>query len=188
MEEIALSANASLRRLELTDAAEVFAVIDANRTHLRQWLPWVDDTASVDDSAAFIKTTISGREQNQGLTFGIRLADKLVGTISVHGINWADRKTTLGYWLAADAQGMGLMTASVRAYLDHLVFGEWQLNRVQIAAAVENQKSRAIPERLGFRLEGIFRQNQLLYNRYVDHSMYAILAEEWLEIRGKNLN
>ncbi|HEY2333416.1 MAG TPA: GNAT family protein [Solirubrobacterales bacterium] len=47
-------------------------------------------------------------------------------------------------------QGSGTMTAAVRLLVDHALT-VWQLNRVEIRAAVENRRSRAIPKRLGFR-------------------------------------
>src|SRR3712207_9583243 len=58
-------------------------------------------------------------------------------------------------------------------------FLELGLNRVGIACAVENEKSCAIPERLGFRNEGVQRQAEWLYDRFVDHVGYAVLASEW---------
>jgi ribosomal-protein-serine acetyltransferase len=58
-------------------------------------------------------------------------------------------------------------------------FGELGLNRVVISCATENEKSCAIPERLGFRREGIERQAEWLYYRFVDHVTYSALASEW---------
>ena len=46
------------------------------------------------------------------------------------------------------------MTKSVEAFVDYAL-KELQLNRVEIRAAVENEKSRAIPDRLGFQEEGL---------------------------------
>ena len=53
------------------------------------------------------------------------------------------------------------------------------LNRVEIRAAVGNERSRSIPERLGFRQEGVLRKAELVGDRYVDHAVYATLASEW---------
>src|SRR3712207_8983550 len=54
-------------------------------------------------------------------------------------------------------------------------FLELGLNRVSIACATENKKSCAIPERLGFRREGVQRQAEWLYDHFVDH---VIRSEE----------
>jgi ribosomal-protein-serine acetyltransferase len=55
------------------------------------------------------------------------------------------------------------------------------LNKVEIHCAVDNKRSRAIPERLGFTQEGIIRANQWLYDHYVDDVIYGMLASEWSE-------
>lgn len=58
-------------------------------------------------------------------------------------------------------------------------FNELKLNRVDIRAAEENIKSRAIPERLGFVCEGQIRQAEWLYDHYVNHIVYGMMAAEW---------
>lgn len=50
-----------------------------------------------------------------------------------------------------------------------------------LACAIGNGKSRAIPERLGFRLEGVQCWAEWLYDHFVDHTLYAMLASEWQE-------
>jgi ribosomal-protein-serine acetyltransferase len=70
------------------------------------------------------------------------------------------------------------MTAAVTALLRH-GFRTLRLNRIEIRAGVRNRRSRAIPERLGFRHEGTLRQAERLAERFVDHAVYALLASEW---------
>ena len=41
--------------LDLADADEIFSLTDANRGHLRQWLPWLDSVRRVDDTRTFIR-------------------------------------------------------------------------------------------------------------------------------------
>ncbi|MNJ40026.1 putative ribosomal N-acetyltransferase YdaF [compost metagenome] len=70
------------------------------------------------------------------------------------------------------------MTSSCKAVINY-VFHELSLNRVEIRAAVQNSKSRAIPERLNFCNEGIIRQAEWLYDHYVDYVVYGMLKEDW---------
>jgi ribosomal-protein-serine acetyltransferase len=66
------------------------------------------------------------------------------------------------------------MTPSCRAVVDHL-FGTVDLHRLTIRCAAENQRSRAVAERLGFTLEGISRDAEWLYDHFVDHAVYGLL-------------
>jgi ribosomal-protein-serine acetyltransferase len=83
----------------------------------------------------------------------------------------------MGYWLDAAHQGKGIMTAACREMIKH-AFQELDLHRVVIACATENLRSRAIPERLGFKLEGVARQSEWLYDHFVDHAIYALLRPD----------
>jgi ribosomal-protein-serine acetyltransferase len=83
----------------------------------------------------------------------------------------------MGYWLTPDAQGRGLMTAATRALVLHAL-GPMTLHRIEIRAAPDNRRSRAIPERLGFTHEGTVRQCEWLYDRFVDHAVYGLLATD----------
>ncbi len=70
------------------------------------------------------------------------------------------------------------MTGACRAMLEY-AFRKLQLNRVTILCASGNLRSRAIPERLGFTREGVIREGEWLYDRFVDLIMYSMLAREW---------
>ncbi len=74
-------------------------------------------------------------------------------------------------------QGKGIVTACCRAVAAH-AFSELKLHRVVIRCAVENHRSRAIPERLGFSFEGIARQSEWLYDHFEDVAVYALLQTD----------
>lgn len=93
-------------------------------------------------------------------------------------LDWGNRSTRVGYWLDERQQGRGTMTAAARLLVDHALTA-WRLNRVEIVVATENRRSRAIPERLGFRAEGTLRQYQLVDGRYLDCVSYSMLAADW---------
>jgi len=71
------------------------------------------------------------------------------------------------------------MTEAVRVLTDHAL-SSWELNRVEIRAAVENTPSRAIPERLGFVEEGLLRGAERVGERQLDLVVYAMLASSQL--------
>ena len=168
----------TVRPLATTDAEELFALTNANRAFLRRWLPWLDGIQSPADTLASIETNLRKSEDNRGFHGAIVYDERIVGVISYHQIDWGNRSTALGYWLAEDYQGRGLMTASCRVLIDH-AFAALNLHRVAIACATGNTRSRAIPERLGFVHEGTMREAEWLYTRYVDHAVYAQLQGDW---------
>jgi ribosomal-protein-serine acetyltransferase len=179
---IAIDADSSLQLLEEHHAEELFALVDRNRSYLREWLPWLDGNTSVEESRAFIRGALKQLAARNGFACGIWHRQDLAGVIGLHHIDWANRQTSVGYWVGAPYQGMGLITKAFTVLLEYL-FEELRLNRVEVACAVDNRRSRAIPERLGFQREGVLRQREWLYDRFVDHVVYGMLAAEWAELK-----
>ena len=178
MQPIAVSEHLALMPLELRDADELFSLTDRNRTYLRHWLPWLDNITRPEDTRAFIRAAQAQASQNNGTQLAIRLNGRISGIVGHHQIDWRNRLTSLGYWVGEEFQGRGLVTAASRALVSH-AFDHAQLNRVEIRCATENDKSRAIPMRLGFREEGLLQDAEWLYDHFVDHIVYAMLARDW---------
>jgi len=173
-----ISDDLELRIFEQCHADALFALSDRSRDYLRVWLPWVDATHSVEDTRRFIREALARFACNEGFSAGIWYRGQLSGGIGVHKIDWLNRNTSLGYWIREGLQGKGIVTAACRAVLNHL-FGELNLNRVEIRCGTGNSKSRAIPQRLGFVEEGTLRQAQWVNDRFVDLVVYAMLAKDW---------
>ena len=167
-----------LRLFEEADAPEVFALIDRNRAHLREWLPWVDYNTSPDDSLKFIRHSQQQYLNNEGFQLCIYYQGRLAGVIGYHTVNWPNRHVEIGYWLGEQFQGKGLMTRACRALVGY-AFERLMLNRVAILCATGNTRSRAIHERLGFTQEGIVRDGEWLYDHFVDLVIYSMLTREW---------
>jgi ribosomal-protein-serine acetyltransferase len=167
-----------LKSLELRDAEELMLLVDANRPYLREWLPWLDMTRTIDEMIIFVESTLRQLASNQGFQTAIWHQEKIVGIIGYHHLEWANRSSCIGYWLDGQVQGKGFMTKACCTLVDY-AFDEWKLNRVEIRCAEGNRKSRGIPERLGFRAEGLLREAEWLYDHYVDHVVYGMLARDW---------
>ena len=71
----------------MDDASELFSVVDSNRMHLREWLPWLDGTKSIEDENSFISMSLEEYEKREGIIYAISLDGNIIGTIS---INWID--------------------------------------------------------------------------------------------------
>jgi ribosomal-protein-serine acetyltransferase len=84
----------------------------------------------------------------------------------------------VGYWIGEQFQNRGIITRSCRALIQH-AFDELEINRMEICAAVGNNRSQAIPIRLGFAREGIRVHGERLYDRYVDLVVFGLTKSMW---------
>jgi ribosomal-protein-serine acetyltransferase len=178
MGRLELSENSYLRLLEDSDAAELYELIEANREELAQWLPWAAGQTP-EDTVEFIRGGRAQVARNDGFQAAIVHEEQIAGVIGFVRVDWASRATALGYWLSGASQGTGLMTEAVRTLTDHAL-SIWELTRVEIRAAVENTRSRAIPERLGFDEEGLLRGAERVGERQLDLVVYAMLASSFM--------
>jgi ribosomal-protein-serine acetyltransferase len=166
-----------LRQLQPADAAPLFAVIDAHRAALREWLPWVDASKKIADTEKYVAGTMRDFAENRTFAAGIWSDGRLVGVIGHNRIDWAQRIGFPAYWITPDRQRQGIMTRCCRAVIDH-AFGEFQLHRVLLAVATGNLPAQKIPERLGFTRLQVLRKAEWLYDHHVDHFVYSLLAPQ----------
>jgi ribosomal-protein-serine acetyltransferase len=166
-----------IRPVAADDAAELYALIEAN-PDLAEWMPWAADQ----DLAATERFIADAEEQllgENGFQAVIEPEERIIGIAGFHAIDWVNRNTSIGYWLTEAARGKGIMTAAVRALVDH-AFGQWDLHRIEIRCAPDNHPSRAIPERLGFREEARLRDVELVGGRYLDNIIFGMLEPDWV--------
>jgi ribosomal-protein-serine acetyltransferase len=166
-----------LRLLHISDAEELCKLINANSTYLRQWMPWVDSTNNVAHSENFIRSTLQQFANNEGFAAAICDNDRIIGVVGFNRIDRDNRIGYIGYWLSEPYQGKGIVTISCQMLINY-AFDTLNLNRLVITCATENQRSRAIPLRLGFAHEGVLRDAEWLYDRFVDHDVYALLVSD----------
>jgi ribosomal-protein-serine acetyltransferase len=174
-DRIDLGEGASIRLLVPEDAPVVFETVDRNRERLRPWLGWVDSTLGPGDTLAFIDLTIA--TQGREFAYGIYVGDVFVGAIGLH-TDQEHRSAMIGYWIDEEHEGRGLVTKASRA-LTEVAFRDLAMHRVWLTADPMNTRSRAVAERLGFRLEGIRREDTYTDGRFRDTALYAALEDEW---------
>lgn len=166
-----------LRLLVHRDAEEYFNLIDANREHLRRWLPWADRCKTVDDSLNLIKEALHRLADTGGFDAGLWYEGRLAGVIGL----WVSRGTQtaeIGYWIGEEFLGKGLVTISCKAALRH-AFNDLDMNRIELVTAAENEPSRALADRLGFQYEGTRREAAVLPSGRADLALYSLLRSEW---------
>ena len=166
-----------LRLIQQPHSGELFQVPGCQSQPLAPWHPWVDLVRSAADADRFITGWLQQLAANRGFHAGIWHEGQLCGAINHLNIDWLNRSTWLSYWLDEAHQGRGIMTAACRALVSH-AFQALKLNRVTIECASANIRSRRVPERLGFKFEGIIRGVEWLHDHYADHAMYGLLSAD----------
>ena len=168
-------------RLELTHekhAPALFDVVDANRAHLSQFLPWVGYMQSVEDFKVYCRNCEMLFQQGREASFVIFNNNQLAGRIGFHHMVLQNKTAAIGYWLSKEAEQKGIITRSCTTLINY-GFNNLQLHRIEIKAAVNNFKSQAIPEKLLFKKEGVLREAELVNNEYLDLFVYSLLSGEW---------
>ena len=181
MMNIAVDDTITLELLRNDHAAPLAELTDANRPFLRQCLPWLDLSQSVADTTGFIQHTMRQHRLGCGVQFGIIQhgeAPEIIGVIGFTRIDKLNKSGVLGYWLAEEHNGKGIISRSV-VHLLELGFVEFELHKIEIHCAVHNRRGRAIPERLGFVHEATLRDCERLYGKFVDHAIYSLLENEY---------
>jgi ribosomal-protein-serine acetyltransferase len=133
----------------------------------------------VDDSISNIESNIEEWEMKTDLHLGIFRDGLLVGMISLHNIDYLSHKAYIGYWLDEENEGRGIMTDAVLRLIEY-GFTELELNRIEIRAGVNNTRSRAIPERIGFKQEGVVREAEYVNGNFIDLAIYGLLRNDYL--------
>ena len=113
------------------------------------------------------------------IQFGIRQADGfLIGGIGlVEGRSSAIYCSEIGYWLAAEYRGQGIMPKAVRVFADY-AFRELQLHKLTATTYPFNPSSSRVLEKAGFTLEGRLREHVRSRDgtEYYDSLVYGLVS------------
>lgn len=167
-----------LREFLPQDAEAVFEAVTRNYDHLKAFMHWASPDYSLRLAEEFIEQAQANRQDRKTLGIGIFRGDKLIGATGFVNFDWLAMKAEIGYWIAQDEEGKGIISSACRMLLD-FAFNELKMNRIEIRCSSENARSSAIPKRLGFQKEGLLRQSEFRNGRLHDFEVYGLLASEW---------
>jgi ribosomal-protein-alanine N-acetyltransferase len=158
-----------------------------SRAFLTPWEPtWSHD--SLTQQAFRRRLRVQQRERLAGTSCGLLIFERHSGDV-IGGITIADIRRgvamacSIGYWIGTHQAHQGYMTEAVAAVLSH-IFDTLRLHRVEAACLPNNEASRRLLMKLGFREEGLARSYLKIDGRWQDHRLFAILDTEWREHRG----
>lgn len=157
-------------------AADLFDLTDNNREYLKEWLPWLDSIQKVNDTREFILSQLDQFSKGMAVHHTIFYKDQMAGVLAFNKIDNVNGTGHVGYWLGRQFTGKGIMLKAVEDLINQ-GFTFWNLQRIEIRCATSNLKSRAIPEKLGFKNEGVIRRAEKVHSHYNDHVVYGLLKE-----------
>lgn len=140
-----------IRCWEPADAAALKRAIDDSLEHLRPWMPWAaHEPEPLQDKVERLRGFRALFDRDEDYVYGIfeRGSGQVIGGTGLH-LRGGPRGREIGYWLRADRQGRGLMTEAVAA-LTKVAFEVDDVRWVEIRCQPDNDRSAAIPRRLGF--------------------------------------
>jgi len=144
-----------LRPYRAGDGRAVFDAVQESREHVRLWLPWWDQHKTPEESEGIVRRFDAKWRLREDLGVGIFDPEtgRFLGGAGLHRISWEVKRFEIGYWIRKSEEGKGYVTEAAKI-LCELCFGLLEANRVFIRCASTNVRSAAVPERLGFKLEG----------------------------------
>ena len=162
-----------LRRHTPGDGPALVDAVNRSLDQLRPWMPWAQAPASEKSIGAFLER--SRQSWEHGLEFGYamlparpaapppasaatsesnaRVEPDIVGACGLHILS-DPGVAEIGYWVRSDRTGAGVATAAARALTEAALRLD-EVEQVEIHCDAGNWASRAVPPKLGYRLDRI---------------------------------
>ncbi|MGD2051605.1 MAG: GNAT family protein [Acidimicrobiia bacterium] len=176
-----LTPHLELRPFRRRDVAAVDEAVLASLPELARWLPWANVHYTKAVSQQFVRDSIAAWAEGRAYDFAIRRPDvpnRHLGNVSVWYTSKPNRVGEIGYWVRSDEAGRGICTEAT-AHVLAVAFEELRLHRVTMRIAVGNRASERVAEKLGFLLEGTLRGEVKIGDRWLDHTVWGLLDNEW---------
>ena len=168
-----------MRCWEPRDAPRLKEAVDSSLDHLRPWMPWAkDEPQTLEEKVALLRRFRGQFDTDEDYVYGIFSADEsaAVGGTGLH-TRVGSGAFEIGYWIRASRAGEGLATEATAA-LTRVAFELCDVDRVEIRTDPANERSRRVPEKLGFTREATLRR-RLRYPEPRDLVIYTLFRDSF---------
>ena len=145
---------------EPADAPLLKEAVDSSLEHLRPWMPWAcDEPQTLEQKVQLLRVFRGQFDRGENFVYGLFSADEseVVGGSGLHPRAGDDISLEIGYWIRASATGQGYAT-EVTAALARVGLELCGADRIDIRVDPANERSAAVPRRLGFVEEARLRR------------------------------
>ena len=164
-----------IRKWKLSDARDLAVALSNKKVqdNLRDGLPY---PYTEQDGRDFIYAMLSA-DENETFSFAIIVDNIAIGSIGIFRQSNIHRRTAeLGYYIAEEYWGKGIMTEAVRQICEY-VFSKSDIIRIFAEPFAYNIASCRVLEKAGFQCEGTLRSNALKNGKVIDMKMYSKIKE-----------
>ena len=164
-----------IRKWELADAKDLATALSNRKIldNLRDGLPY---PYTEQDGKDFIAAMLAA-DENSTFAVAITLDGKVIGSIGAFRQENIHKHTAeLGYYIAEEHWGKGIMTEAVKQLCDY-VFSHTDMIRIYAEPFAYNIGSQRVLEKAGFQYEGTLRNNAVKNGKILDMKMYSILRD-----------
>ena len=172
-ERLTLDDGVVVRRYVEADMPAVVDVVNDSLDHLAPWMPWAQEPMTLDSQLTFFRETDKQWDEGTNFVYGVfDPSGRIIGGTGYHVRN-GPGVLEIGYWLARDAGGRGVMTRVTDA-LTRAAAGVAGVKRVEIHCDADNVRSAAIPKRLGYSLVRVEAREITAPGECGNHLIFAI--------------
>lgn len=162
-----------IKKWELSNAGNLAETLSNKKIqdNLRDGLPY---PYTEQDGTNFIADMLSA-DENDTFAFAITVDGKVIGSIGVFRQGNIHRQTAeLGYYIAEEYWGKGIMTKVVK-YICEYLFMKSDIIRIYAGPFAYNTASCRVLEKAGFQYEGTLRNNAVKIGKVIDMKMFSKL-------------
>lgn len=138
----------TIRLYRVEDANPVFEAIEESKDDIRPWMPWCHAEYSIEDSKSYLTIGVAGFERGEIDDFAVLKDGRFVRACGLNQVNIVEGVANMGYWLRSSETGNGIMPIAAKKVIAW-AFENTELNRIEIVAAIGNDRSQRVAEKIG---------------------------------------
>jgi len=179
--EISLKVNDNIRLVnpKVERSIEMLNLINSNRNFLNKYITFAENKNDLKNVSSFLREIASFNIGGQKFNLLIEYDGQLIGLIGFHRIDRANARAEIGYWMAEQYQGRGIMSMSLPIFL-HYGFEALAINKVELLTLTDHHKNMKMVEGLGFVKEGMLKEHFFMFDSFQDVLVYRMLKSDFL--------
>jgi [ribosomal protein S5]-alanine N-acetyltransferase len=141
---------------------------------------------SVGTYEEFYNRTVKGLEDKTRKHLVLRNGENndILGELNGFDYNPRNHSMEFGYYVPAVNRHKGYGGIMIRLFIDEAFQDtKYELNKVYATTAGNNQASKGVLEKTGFKLDGRNREHYWIDGERYDQYVYSLLRREWEEVR-----